>query len=118
MMIKFIYKLTNKLINLLFYINDYMILNLSYNYLYNENEKEILGMVIMNTKLYLISISFYFILYLIIVLIKNNTIKKILYVIFITDLIGLIINIIGNLLPNEYSLIKSIKKKISLYKEK
>ena len=41
-----------------------------------------------------------------------------LLVIFITDLIGLIINIIGNLLPNEYSIIKSIKKKISLYKEK
>ena len=94
-----------------------MILNLSYNFFYNENEKEILGMALMNTKLYLISISFYFILYLLIVLINNITIKKILYVVFITDLIGLIINIIGNILPNEYSLIKIIKKKISLYQE-
>lgn len=94
-----------------------MILNLSYNFFYNENEKELLGMAIMNTKLYLISISFYFILYLLIVLLSNTTIKKILYVVFITDLIGLIINIIGNLLPNEYSLLKIIKKKISLYKE-
>ena len=82
-----------KLIIILFYINNYMILNLSYNYLYNEKEKEVLGMVIMNTKLYLISISFYFILYLIILLVNNITIKKILYVIFITDLIGLIINL-------------------------
>ena len=56
-------KFGNKFINILFYINNYMILNLSYNYLYNENEKEILGMIIMNTKLYLISISFYFVLY-------------------------------------------------------
>lgn len=102
---------------LIFYINDYMILNLSYNFLYNKNEKEVLGMTIMNTKVYLISISFYFIIYLLISIINNKIINKMLYALFITDLIGLIINIISNVLPDEYSIIKTIQKKISLYKD-
>jgi hypothetical protein len=94
-----------------------MILNLSYNFLYNKNEKEILGMAIMNTKVYLISISFYFIIYLLISIINNKIINKMLYALFVTDLIGLIINIISNILPDEYSIIKNIQKKISLYKD-
>jgi hypothetical protein len=94
-----------------------MILNLSYNFLYNKNEKEVLGMTIMNTKVYLISISFYFIIYLLISIINNKIINKMLYALFITDLIGLIINIISNVLPDEYSIIKTIQKKISLYKD-
>ena len=94
-----------------------MILNLSYNFFNNENDKDILNISITNMKIYLISISFYFCLYLLISLLNNTVIMKILYVIFITDLIGLIINIISRVLPEDYSILKNIKKKISLYKD-
>jgi hypothetical protein len=89
-----------------------MIFNLSYNFLYNKNDKEVLKMILMNTKVYVISISFYIIIYMLILLLKNKTFINILTVIFITDIISLIINIISNILPNEYSIL-NIKRWIS-----
>jgi len=89
-----------------------MIFNLSYNFLYNKNDKEVLKMILMNTKVYVISISFYIIIYMLISLLKNKTFINILTVIFITDIISLIINIISNILPNEYSIL-NIKRWIS-----
>ena len=79
--------------------------------------------IISNTKIYLISISFYIILYLLINLLKNNLYKNILYIILIIYLFDLIINIINNIIPNEYSLSKTFQrnikylKKMSLYKK-
>jgi hypothetical protein len=75
-------------------------------------------MSISNLKIYAISIAFYLILYTLIVYLENSLIKKILYIIFIFDIIYLVINIISNVLPNEYSIIKSIKTKLNLYREK
>jgi len=89
-----------------------MIFNLSYNFLYNKNDKEVLKMILMNTKVYVISISFYIIIYMLISLLKNKTFINILSVIFITDIISLITNIISNILPNEYSIL-NIKRWIS-----
>jgi len=89
-----------------------MIFNLSYNFLYNKNDKEVLKMILMNTKVYVISISFYIIIYMLLLLLKNKTLINILSVIFITDIISLIINIISNILPNEYSIL-NIKRWIS-----
>jgi len=89
-----------------------MIFNLSYNFLYNKNDKEVLKMILMNTKVYVISISFYIIIYMLLLLLKNKTFINILSVIFITDIISLIINIISNILPNEYSIL-NIKRWIS-----
>jgi hypothetical protein len=89
-----------------------MIFNISYNFLYNKNDKEILKMILMNTKVYVISISFYLIIYMLISLLKNKIFINILSVIFITDLISLVINIMSNILPNEYSIL-NIKKWIS-----
>ena len=89
-----------------------MIFNLSYNFLYNKNDKEVLKMILMNTKVYVISISFYIIIYMLILLLKNKIFINILSVIFITDIISLIINIISNILPNEYSIL-NIKQWIS-----
>jgi hypothetical protein len=89
-----------------------MIFNISYNFLYNKNDKEILKMILMNTKVYVISISFYLIIYMMISLLKNKTILNILSVIFITDIISLVINVMSNILPNEYSIL-NIKKWIT-----
>jgi hypothetical protein len=94
-----------------------MILNLTYNFYYNDKEKEPLIILLNNIKIYLISTTFYIILYLILVYLKNNLLKKILYIILIVDLVSLIINIISNVVPDEYKIIKSIKKKLNLYKE-
>ena len=94
-----------------------MILNLSYIFLYNKNDKDILNMILMNTKIYVISISFYMVLYYIISLLSNKTLQKILYIVLLTDIISLIINILQNILPDEYLIINNIKKKLSLYKE-
>ena len=94
-----------------------MILNLSYIFLYNKNDKDILNMILMNTKIYVISISFYMVLYYIISLLNNKTMMKILYIVLLTDIISLIINILQNVLPDEYLIINNIKKKLSLYKE-
>ena len=69
-------------------------------------------MILMNTKVYVISISFYIIIYMLLLLLKNKTFINILRVIFITDIISLIINIISNILPNEYSIL-NIKRWIS-----
>ena len=88
-----------------------MILNLSYNFFYNKYDKEALNVAISNTKVYLISICFYFMIYLLISFNDNILLKKLLYIIFITDLIGLIINIISNVLPDEYSFV-NLKKKL------
>lgn len=89
-----------------------MIFNISYNFLYNKNDKEVLKMILMNTKVYVISISFYIIIYMLISLLKNKTLINILSVIFITDIISLVINIMSNILPNEYSIL-NIKKWIT-----
>ena len=89
-----------------------MIFNISYNFLYNKNDKEILKMILMNTKVYVISISFYLIIYMLISLLNNKTFINILSVIFITDLISLVVNIMSNILPNEYSIL-NIKKWIT-----
>ena len=89
-----------------------MIFNISYNFLYNKNDKEVLKMILMNTKVYVISISFYIIIYMLISLLKNKTFINILSVIFITDIISLVINIMSNILPNEYSIL-NIKKWIT-----
>lgn len=89
-----------------------MIFNISYNFLYNKNDKEILKMILMNTKVYVISISFYLIIYMMVSLLKNKTIINILSVIFITDIISLVINVMSNILPNEYSIL-NIKKWIT-----
>ena len=43
-----------------------MILNLSYNFFYNKDDKKALNVVLSNTKVYLISICFYFMLHLLI----------------------------------------------------
>jgi hypothetical protein len=94
-----------------------MILNLSYIFLYNKNDKDILNMILMNTKIYVISISFYMVLYYIISLLNNKTLMKILYIVLLTDIISLIINILQNVLPDDYLIINNIKKKLSLYKE-
>jgi hypothetical protein len=90
-----------------------MILNLSYNFFYNKDDKEVLNVVLSNTKVYLISICFYLMLYLIISYNDNNLLKKLLYITFIGDLIGLIINIISTVLPNEYSF-SNLKKRINI----
>ena len=89
-----------------------MIFNISYNFLYNKNDKEILKMILMNTKVYVISISFYLIIYMLISLLKNKIFINILNVIFVTDLISLVINIMSNILPNEYSIL-NVKRWIS-----
>ena len=89
-----------------------MIFNISYNFLYNKNDKEVLKMILMNTKVYVISISFYIIIYMLISLLKNKTFINILSVIFITDIISLVINIMSNILPNEYSIL-NLKKWIT-----
>ena len=89
-----------------------MIFNISYNFLYNKNDKDVLKMILMNTKVYIISISFYLIIYMLISLLKNKTVTNILSVIFITDIISLVINIMSNILPNEYSIL-NIKKWIT-----
>jgi len=89
-----------------------MIFNISYNFLYNKNDKEVLKMILMNTKVYVISISFYIITYMLISLLKNKIFINILSVIFITDIISLVINIMSNILPNEYSIL-NIKKWIT-----
>jgi hypothetical protein len=89
-----------------------MIFNISYNFLYNKNDKEILKMILMNTKVYVISISFYLIIYILISLLKNKIFINILNVVLVTDLISLVINIMSNILPNEYSIL-NIKKWIS-----
>jgi hypothetical protein len=88
-----------------------MILNLSYNFFYNKDDKEVLNVALSNTKVYLISICFYFMIYLLISFIDNILLKKLLYIVFITDLIGLIINIISNVLPDEYSFV-NLKRKL------
>jgi hypothetical protein len=93
-----------------------MILNLSYNFLYNKNDKELLQVIIKNIKIYVISVSFYIILYLIMNALDNNTMKKILYVVLIMDIISLTVNIISSILPDDY-LFSNLKKKISLYKK-
>lgn len=95
-----------------------MILNLSYSFLYNKNDKEILNMILMNSKVYILGISFYIILYFIISYLNNKVLKKILYIILLIDIISLVINILQGVLPDEYTIINNIKKKISLYKEK
>ena len=89
-----------------------MIFNIAYNFLYNKNDKEVLKMILMNTKVYVISISFYLIIYMLISLIQNKTFINILSVIFITDIISLVINIMSNILPNEYSIL-NIKRWIT-----
>jgi len=89
-----------------------MIFNISYNFLYNKNDKEVLKMILMNTKVYVISISIYIITYMLISLLKNKIFINILSVIFITDIISLVINIMSNILPNEYSIL-NIKKWIT-----
>ena len=86
-----------------------MILNISHNFFYNKDEKDLLIVSLNNTKIYLISISFYIILYLLVSLLKNKIAKYILYIIFITDLLGLIINILGNIMPAEYSITNTIR---------
>ena len=93
-----------------------MILNLSYNFFYNKNDKELLQVIIKNIKIYVISVSFYIILYLIMNALDNNTIKKILYVVLIMDIISLTVNIISSILPDDY-IFSNLKKKISLYKK-
>lgn len=93
-----------------------MILNLSYNFFYNKNDKELLEVIIKNIKIYVISVSFYIILYLIMNALENNTIKKILYVVLIMDIISLTVNIISSILPDDY-IFSNLKKKISLYKK-
>jgi len=89
-----------------------MIFNISYNFLYNKQDKEVLKMILMNTKVYVISISFYLIIYILISLLKNKIFINILNVVLVTDLISLVINIMSNILPNEYSIL-NIKKWIS-----
>ena len=81
-----------------------MILNIVYNFFYNKDEKDILVVVLNNTKIYLISMSFYIILYLLINLFENKLFKNILYIVFITDLLALIINILSNVVPSKYLL--------------
>lgn len=93
-----------------------MILNLSYNFFYNKNDKELLQVIIKNIKIYVISVSFYIILYLIMNALENNTMKKILYVVLIMDIISLTVNIISSILPDDY-IFSNLKKKISLYKK-
>lgn len=94
-----------------------MILNITYNFLNNINDKIMLNVVLNNIKLYLISFAFYSILYLIILYTNIKTLKKIFYIIFLVDLISLVINIISTSLPENYNFIDSIKRKISLYKK-
>ena len=89
-----------------------MILNIVYNFFYNKDEKDILVVVLNNTKIYLISVSFYIILYLLISLFENKLFKNILYIVFITDLLSLIINILSNVVPPKYLLSKSLRKYI------
>ena len=89
-----------------------MIFNISYNFLYNKQDKEVLKMILMNTKVYVISISFYLIIYMLISLLKNKIFINILHVVLVTDLISLVINIMSNILPNEYSIL-NIKRWIS-----
>ena len=94
-----------------------MILSLTYNFFYNKNDNDILSMTISNLKLYSISVTFYLIIYTLILYFNNPLIKKLFYIIFIFDIFYLVINIISTVLPSEYSIIKSIKKKLNLYKE-
>jgi hypothetical protein len=89
-----------------------MILNITYNFFNNKDEKDLLTVSLNNTKIYLISISFYFIIYLLVSLLKNKIAKYILYIIFITDLLGLIINILSNALPVEYSITNTIRNNL------
>lgn len=89
-----------------------MILNITYNFFNNKEEKDLLTVSLNNTKIYLISISFYIILYLLVSLLKNKIAKYILYIIFITDLLGLIINILSNVLPVEYSITNTIRNNL------
>jgi hypothetical protein len=88
-----------------------MILNLSYNFFYNKDDKKALNVVLSNTKVYLISICFYFMIHLLISFNDNILLKRLLYIIFITDLIGLIINIVSTVLPDEYSFV-NLKKRL------
>ena len=94
-----------------------MILNVVYNFFYNKDEKDVLVVVLNNTKIYLISMSFYIILYLLINLFEDKLYKYILYIVFITDLLALIINIISNVIPSKYLLSKSIRKYIKYIKK-
>lgn len=94
-----------------------MILSLTYNFFYNKNDSDILSMAISNLKFYSISITFYLIIYNLIVYFNNPLLKKLFYIIFIFDIFYLVINIISTVLPSEYSIIKSIKKKLNFYKE-
>jgi len=64
-----------------------MILSLTYNFFYNKNDIDILSMSISNLKIYAISIAFYLILYTLIVYLENSLVKKILYIIFIFNII-------------------------------
>jgi len=95
-----------------------MILSLTYNFFYNKNDNDILSMTISNLKFYSISITFYLIIYNLILYFNNPLLKKLFYIIFIFDIFYLVINIISTVLPSEYSIIKSIKKKLNFYKEK
>jgi ABC-type transport system involved in multi-copper enzyme maturation permease subunit len=94
-----------------------MILNLAYSFLYNKNNKDIFLMLINNIKIYLTAIGFYSILYFLTEYLHNRTLKKVLYIVFLIDLISLILNILTTVLPDEYSIIKNVKNKLSLYKE-
>lgn len=94
-----------------------MILSLTYNFFYNKNDLDILSMSIANLKVYTISVAFYLIIYTLLLYLENLLILKIFYIVFIFDLFYLVINIISNVLPSEYSIIKSIKKKLNFYKE-
>ena len=94
-----------------------MILSLTYNFFYNKNDLDILIMSLSNLKVYAISTTFYLILLTLILYLENQLVKKIFYIVFIFDIFYLVINIISNVLPSEYSIIKSIKKKLNFYKE-
>jgi len=93
-----------------------MILSLTYNFFYNKNDLDILSMSLSNLKVYAISTAFYLILYTLILYLDNLLIKKIFYIVFIFDIFYLVINIISTVLPSEYSIIKSIKKKLNIFR--
>jgi len=93
-----------------------MILSLTYNFFYNKNDLDILSMSLSNLKVYGISTAFYLILYTLILYLDNPLIKKIFYIVFIFDIFYLVINIISTVLPSEYSIIKSIKKKLNIFR--
>jgi hypothetical protein len=91
-----------------------MIFNIIYNFLNDINEIYLLNMVLMNAKLYIIGLSFYSIIYLLIS--YNNIYKNIFNIIFIMDIISLIVNILYSIIPDKYLFIDNLKKRISLYK--